>query len=553
MKRVMHAAAIAAMALASFTRQARADTPQVPSGPLTIQQVSLFKNGLAFFTGQITCPAQAASFQVALPVAPCHGTFWVSYPADLGVASIVARQAESQQMIDAATIPEILRANPDRKVQLTIGDKNITGITRYMAPNRDATERDPSVPYSLPHPYRSLEPPQQGSLLIVETDAGELTIDPRTITQIIFLDGKAERRFAGNGKSPMLHVRLKKPASGVTMAVSFLAKGAAWTPSYRIDISDTSMARLSAQALIVNDVCKLSETDVQLVTGFPHLQFADTTSPLALQQDLAQFLQSLSTRRAESGGINVMSNVMTQMVTYNGPQEQPSMPVYGAAEIGQVAEDLFLYPAGRLDLGTREVAYVPLFTESVPYQHIYQWDIPDYVNQEGVYEYAKKQPGREEEVWHSIRLTNATQMPWTTAPAETVKNGVILGQDTLSYTPPKAKNTVRITRAIGVKAEQGEFETSRKREAARMYGWSWDLITVQGEFSVVNLQDKAVDLEITKTLSGELKTMDPQTKIEKIAVGLRRMNGLARLTWNLQLGPGEKKTAAYTYDVYVPR
>ncbi len=77
---------------------------------------------------------------------------------------------------------------------------------------------------------------------------------------------------------------------------------------------------------------------------------------------------------------------------YNGPQEQPSMPVYGASEIGQVAEDLFLYPAGRLDLGTREVAYVPLFTESVPYKHIYQWDIPDYVNQEGVYEYRRDSP-----------------------------------------------------------------------------------------------------------------------------------------------------------------
>jgi hypothetical protein len=556
MKRVMHAAAlaaIAAMALASFTRQARADTPQVPSEPLAIQQVSLFKNGLAFFTGQITCPAQAASFQVALPVAPCHGTFWVSYPADLAVASIVARQTESQQTIDAVTIPELLRANPDRRVQLTIGDRNITGVVRYVAPNRNAAEQDPYVSSSLPRLYRPFEQPQQGSLLIVETDTGELSIDPRTIAQVIFLDGKAERHFAQGGKSPMLHVQLKKPAPGVNMAVSFLAKGAAWTPSYRIDVSDASMARLSAQALIVNDACALKETDVQLVTGFPHLQFADTTSPLALQQNLAQFLQALSSGRFESRGIDVTSNIMAQRVTFNGPQEQPSMPVYGAAEIGQVAEDLFLYPAGRLDLGTREVAYVPLFTESVPYQHVYQWDIPDYVNQESVYEYSQKQPGREEEVWHSIRLTNATRIPWTTAPAQTAKNGVILGQDTLSYTPPKAKNTVRITRAIGVKAEQGEFETSRKREAARMYGWSWDLITVQGEFSVVNLQDKAVDLEITKTLSGELKTMDPQTKIEKIAVGLRRMNGLARLTWNLQLGPGEKKTAAYTYDVYVRR
>ncbi len=86
-----------------------------------------------------------------------------------------------------------------------------------------------------------------------------------------------------------------------------------------------------------------------------------------------------------------------------------------------------------------------------------------------------------------------------------------------------------------------------------MYGDSWDLITVQGDLSIVNFQDKPVDLEITKTLSGELKTMDPEAKIEKIAAGLHRMNGLAKLTWNLQLGPGQEKAVAYTYDVYVRR
>ncbi len=555
MRKILCTAVVAAVVLVALARLGHADAIQVPSEPLAIRQVSLFKNGLAFFTGQITCPPETASFQVALPVAPCHGTFWVSYPADLAVAGIVARQTESQQMIDAVTIPEILRANPDRKVQLTIGDRNVTGVIRHVASNRDATGRDPYAPPSFPHAYRSIEQPQQGSLLIVETDAGELSIDPRAIAQVIFLDGKAERRFPQGGKSPMLHVQLKKPAAGVKMAVSFLAKGAAWTPSYRIDISDAAMARLSAQALIVNDACEWKGADAQLVTGFPHLQFADATSPLALQQDLAQFLQALSTRRAESRGIDVTSNIMTQSVTYNGPQDQPSMPVYGASEIGQVAEDLFLYPAGRLDLGVREVAYVPLFTESVPCKHIYQWDIADCVSREGIYWYwrSERESGREEEeaVWHGVRLTNTTKVPWTTAPGETVKNGALLGQDTLSYTPVGAENTLRLTRAIGVKTEQAEHEVNRRRQAVHMYGCDWDLDTIQGDLSIVNLQDKTIDLEITKTLSGKLKNADSEPRMEKLAAGVHLMNGRQKLTWNLQLGPGEKKAITYTYDVYV--
>jgi hypothetical protein len=532
-----------------------AGTTQAPSESLTIRQVSLFKNGLAFFTGHIACPPEATSFQVALPVAPCHGTFWISYPADLAVTGIVARQTHSEQLIDAITIPEILRANPDRRVRLTIGDKEVTGVIRYMARDRVPAEHDPDMSASsLPHDYRPPEQPQQGSLLIVETDAGELTVDPRGITQVTFLDGKAERRFAGGGRSPMLHVQLKKPAAGAQMVVSFLAKGAAWAPSYRVDLTDASTARISAMAMVVNDACEFKDVDTQLVTGFPHLQFADTTSPLALQQNLAQFLHALSVRRAEPRGIDVTSNIMTQSVAFHGPQDQSGMPAYGASEMGPAAEDLFLYPAGRLDLGTREVAYVPLFTESVPCKHVYQWDIPDYVSREDIYEFSRRQPGREEEeVWHSIRLTNTTKVPWTTAPGETVQNGVLLGQDTLSYTPCGAENTLRITRAVSVKAEQNEFEKTRQRQAVQMYGSTFDLVTVQGELSIVNFQDKPIDLEITKTLSGEFKTADPQPKTEKLATGIRRMNSLTKVTWNLQLGPGERKAVGYSYDVYVRR
>lgn len=553
MRRITPATAIVILITLTlpWTQTATSQTPRPES--LAIRQVALFKNGLGFFVGQVVCPEGGTSFEVALPVAPCHGTFWISYPADLPLASVVARQGPSGQLIDAITVTEILKANPDRKVRLTIGDKEVTGIIRYVADKRDAAGLDPYAP---PYPmsyYRPPEQPQPGSLLIVETDAGELSVDPKTVSAAMFLDGKAERRVAEGPKSTVLHVQLKTSAPGQVVTVSFLSKGITWAPSYMVDITDASQARLQAKALVVNDACGLKDVEVQLVTGFPHLQFADTPSPLALEQSLAQFLQSLSVRRAGPRGVNVTSNIMTQSVAYNGPQDQTALPLYGAAEIGQVAEDLFLYPAGRVDLDTREVAYLPLLTETVPYSHVYQWEIADYVNEEGVYEYARRQPDREEEVWHSIRLTNTTGIPWTAAPGQTMKNGVILGQDTLAYTPRGGRSTLRITRAIGVKAEQNEIETARKRQALLMYGHAYDLITVRGEMSVVNLQDKSIDMEITKTLSGELKTADPQPAIEKIAAGLHRMNGLSKLTWTFQLSPGEKKNASYTYDVYVRR
>ena len=218
------------------------------------------------------------------------------------------------------------------------------------------------------------------------------------------------------------------------------------------------------------------------------------------------------------------------------------------------AEDLFLYPVDKVRLAKGEVGYFPLFTETVPYKHIYRWEIPNYVNPDGITTMTSRRQQHEpeqQEVWHCIRLDNVMKMPWTTAPAEIVKDGVILGQDTLDFTPVKEKGTVKITRAMNIKAEQIELEKERKHNAAQWYNTNWDLVTVEGKLSVTNNQDKPITLEVTKSLSGEVKAMQPEAKLEKLAKSLRMVNANIRLTWTIELGPGEQKEIGYTYEVYV--
>jgi hypothetical protein len=202
------------------------------------------------------------------------------------------------------------------------------------------------------------------------------------------------------------------------------------------------------------------------------------------------------------------------------------------------------------------VGYLPLFTESVPYKHIYQWKIPDYVNEEERYFYEsrrREEQPQEEQVWHCLKMENTMRVPWTTAPAEILQENIILGQDTLNYTPVKGETTLKITQAVSVKAEQLELETDRKRDAAHLYGYSYDLITIEGKLSVINFLEKAITLEITKTLSGEVKSSQPQAKIETLARGLRQMNAVRKLTWTIELEPSQQKQLGYTYEVYVRR
>jgi len=348
---------------------------------------------------------------------------------------------------------------------------------------------------------------------------------------------------------------MRSPADGQKLTISYLAKGITWAPSYIIDITNPDEAIISAKAVVINEACDLKDVTIQLVTGFPHLQFADIVSPLALKESLAQFLQSLTRGESERGRLRE-ARVMTQLSAGYYNEGETMMPAYGAAEAGKVAEDLFLYPVEKVQLKKGEVGYFPLFSESVPYKHIYQWKIPDYINEQERYYYDQRRDEEhepEEEVWHCLRLENTTKVPWTTAPAETVKEGLILGQDTLNYTAVHGKTTLRITQAVNVKAEQLELETDRARDAAQLYGHHYDLVTIEGNLSVANFQNKAITLEITKTLSGEVKSSQPEAMVKTLARGLRRMNAVRNLTWTIDLKPGEQKQLSYIYEVYVRR
>jgi hypothetical protein len=543
-----------------FTHLARAVPEAVAAqADVELQQVALFKNGLGFFISQVTCPNKKDSFSFVPAAAASHGTFWVSYPPKVNIESLTAKKTELEERVEEVTIAELLKANVGRKARLWwLGKEEIIeGTIKYFAEDRERPIPDPYAPGRIDYNGRDyVQPPFQSNLMMIETDAGEVCINPQNVQRVEFLDGKVEKTFISKRKSMQLDVKLGAPAGGKKLTISYLAKGITWAPSYIVDISDSNKALISAKAVVINEACDLNGVTVQLVTGFPNLQFADIVSPLAMKENLAQFLQSLARGQSERGPVSVTSNAMVQSMEYSGRAGEALMPAYGAAEAGKVAEDLFIYPVKNVQLKKGQVGYFPLFTESVSYKHIYQWKIPDYVTEEEQYSYRQHtEQGREpqEEVWHCLKMENATKVPWTTAPAEIVKENLILGQDTLNYTPVKAETTLKITQAASVKAEQVELETNRKRDALQLYGDSFDLITVEGKLSVTNFQEKAIAMEITKTLSGEVKSSEPQAKIETLARGLRQMNAVRKLTWTIELEPGQQKQLGYIYEVYVRR
>ena len=550
MRTAVLAACVLVLGLAAAGSAAGEDAREVDT---SIQKISLFKNGLAHFTVEGRLPEGAEGRLRFGPfLAPSHGTFWMNYPKGVDLQGLAAREVTVTEQKRAANLQELLKANVGRRVGIYCSlneDATIEGklvsVTRSPAEPEPARYRAGGAIEEDGHRYRRRRGNQ---MLLVRTSSSTTALDPAHVERVDILGEKPNHTFGKERKGAELTAHLGEPAPDRAVSINYLAKGLTWAPSYRVDLTGGDKARLSAKALIINDATDLDDVDVELVTGFPHLRFSDILSPVGMKEDLASFLQSLRQGESEQGQ-DRSGLVQQQALRHRGSGESPAMPDYGAADKGRAEEDLFLYPVDDVSLDRGERGYYPLFSASVPCEHIYRWSLPSRMDDRG--RRRDEEEGKKPEVWHSLKLQNTTDVPWTTAPGETVSDGQILGQDMLRYTPKGGEQILRITRAAGVKTDRAEFETGRERNARQFRGYHYDLVTVEGHLKVTNYKDKTITLEVTKTLSGEVKSTSPEADVETPSTGLRDVNPTNELTWTFDLEAGGSKELTYTCDVYV--
>jgi hypothetical protein len=530
---------------------------------LELKRVSLFKNGIGYFSCGTTLPDAARTVDLGQLPVPSLGTFWVYYPRDVKVKGLFTKLVETEKEIPAGSILEILRLNAGMPVEILTNLKDMEKIKgTVVSAGQTQVPQEPPSPYVMGPRIDSSNPRSSVfynayntcALLVKTEDGGIVALSAGSVVGAKFLDEKAAIKGKLKQKLATMRLELGEAAGGKKIAVNYLARGVTWMPSYQIDLSDPKKARLTAKALIINEVADLKGVALDLVTGFPHMKFADVNSPMAMTQDLAGFLKALAEGRSEgrSGTAYLMGQ---QAMTMNDPYfARPTVPIadYSTAPKGTTAEDLFLYPVKSITLAKGETAYVPLFTAELDYHHIYTWRIGDVLDEHERYDRRREQEQQKgEEVWHSCRLKNSMDMPWTTAAAEFVKDGRFIGQDVCYYTASGTETTVRITRAMNVVAEQSEVEVKRERNAKNFYGYRYDLVTLKGTLKVLNKTGKRIKLEIKKDLSGEVLETSHDARDVKVAKGLKRVNPRHTLTWEVDMAPGTEEKLSYTYTVYI--
>jgi len=568
MRRALVSLLLAVCCLAVVPAVLAAEPAKPPAVQTHLKRVALFKNGLGFFVREGTLTGDESNALLGPFAAPTHGTFWVGCPTTAGLKSVVSREVTVTEKSPCRNTYELLQANVGKVVQLGMpweGNVLVGTIVSFgPVPERPQPSPDPYQMGATPGEPGGYDQPQPQYMVFKTVAGGVFILDANDYRRINFPNEEPVTTFEREVRGVELEASFASPKKGDWLSVSYLAKGITWAPSYLLDISEAKKARLTAAAVIVNEAEDLDGVGVDLVTGYPNLILANVFSPMARKESLAGFLNALSGGRSggESGDT---SGFMAQSagpfaMNVSAPYEARARrgggggvePSYGAAAPGQAAEDLFLYPLEKVQLAKGETGQYPLFTETVPYSEIYQWEIPDYITAEEQYQRAGAEAA--EIVWHNLRLTDTMKMPWTTAPAQLMKDGQMIGQTKLSYTAAGDQTTVQINRALNVRAEQTEREVSREPEAVKRYNnVFYERVTLEGKLVVTNFQEKAVPLEIKKTLSGEVQSNSLPAKDIALARGIQRINPVHQLTWTLDLQPGETKEITYTYAALIRR
>lgn len=543
---------VVALLVAGTARAAEQDAPG--RADTELRRVALFKNGLGYYVSSVTLPEGGArEFALEVPLEPAHGTFWVTYPDDVALEEVIASKVTRPVEQQARDIRGLLRGNVGKRLTVHLspaGGAPIEGKLIYAPGAGEAVDAAQFAFDSRPSAFAAAGRASSG-FAVLDTERGQVLLNAGAVQRVEFPDNDASLTYVEDEEGVRLHGRLAAPAPGEELTVSYLAKGITWAPSYVVDVSDPDEAAISAKALIINEGVALEGVEVSLVTGFPNLRWADVVSPMSLSESLSNFLRRLGeSDEQRERRMRRRGGTFTGQIG-GGDVGIPFDPdeFLARAPMGEV-EDLFFYPVEGVTVREGEVGYYPLFNASVPYEHIHQWDIPDHVDAHGSYA-SEEDLDKTEIVWHSLRLTNTTDVPWTTAPGQTVSQNQILGQDMLRYTPVGGRATLRVTQAMGVKAQQVEYEVERERNAVNFHGTHYDLVTLTGELTVTNFKRDDVKLEITKLFSGELQSADGEPELRKLARGLRRVNPRGRLRWTIELEPGRQEELTYTYEVYL--
>ena len=540
-----------------------AHSGEAPETDLKPAAVAAFKNGLAFVVKQGDVRLEAGVGNLAPVPNATLGSLWIA-PNDAGASldEVVAHRYKVSAQQNLTALADVLLANAGKVV--TVVDNNqkeytgeIVGFRQAEKSGVVAAPQNSESFYSNALPV-ALQPHAQPEFLLLKSDGKLLALYFHNIARVI-LPADPVLQQAQEEERKALRFKIKGETGHANLTMGYLEHGLGWTPSYLVSLQDDKTAQITMQAVLVNDAEDLKDTDLFFVVGVPNFAYSNVPSPMALQQSLLEFMQAASRKDDMSARY---SNAITGQMTMGGviggldQEAAPSFATTTQELQGAQEEDLFLYSRKNVTLARGERATYNVFSETVNYEHIYEWNLEDQPRVDGFGNAQNNvnsgsDRGTKDNIWHALRLKNTTKFPWTSAPTMVISGTKPLSQDTVPYTPKGATSSLKLTVATDIRASHEENEVERQKDLQRRRNYNYDQVTVEGTLTIKNYKSKEVRLSIADRVRGTVESQTDDGKAAKLAEAIAVDNPLSRLTGEVTLNAGEEKIIKYRYKVWL--
>jgi len=488
-----------------------------------ITSAGLFKNGLAVIDRTVNVQGDGTYRLEDVPE-PIHGTYWIVSDAKV-VTRLTHRMVEAPA--DEANSANLQEELAGRNVVVYFTDGGIPPASGRVA---------------------KLE---QGRFLILEKGKDRSYVDK---SKIAYLQAEGARTKIMRRKPVMLFEVSGLGRKKATINISYLTRGIAWAPSYRLDVSDPRQLVLQQKAIVKNELSDLVETRLELISGFPNIEFQHVTSPLTLASTWQDFFSQLSSSPRSLGHVSMGNRAITQQaVRFNEPAPGGGLDL-SAIPTGD-GVDLHYQNIGSVSLQKGESLAVQTALARAPYNRIVEWNVPDTRGQYGSYS-GREEANQDAEkfddtAWDAIRFRNPLSFPMTTAPAMVVDGNHFSGQR-LSYWVNRGEmTTLRVTKALSIRTRHTEKEVKGKRRDIYIGGDRYYRATVESELRANNHRTEEVSMVVRRRFSGELITADRKPKCTLGREGVFSVNHSNECAWNLKLKSGQDVKINYRYTVLV--
>lgn len=345
-------------------------------------------------------------------------------------------------------------------------------------------------------------------LILLEGEKGQIfAIKPDKVKKVILVGYPLKLKVGGIEENEK-----------VGIALSYLQSGLAWEPNYLIYITNEKEAMLSLRATVVNNTEDWENITCYFAVGMPNFPWRGMIDPL-ITRSLMVFTD---------GGMRAMQ----MPAGVKAEEKAAGYGGYGAAPPpisleGEELSTLYLYKKEGFSLKKGEAGAVTIFYTSIPYKHIFSWDAD---------------AGR---ISRILSFTNKSGVPLVPGSILVVEQGNPLGQDRLTLIPAGGEGRINLGLAGELEGKVEETELGREIIKDQKQEMTYVKREIRGKLELKNFSKKEAEVEVSRTVVGEVLSTTPQAKVTLISSDA--LNPTNKLFWTVKVPAEGKIELVYKY------